>query len=102
MKVAEILHFGTNKLFSSIDAEKFGYAFGNSDIFSEYINGIRARFGVKSNDVLSTFIHDNQKIFLTIMSQRARIYPIDTQICAGVTSSESISQLLSKRYFRRR
>ncbi len=47
--MAKDLHFSTDKFFNVIDAEEFGYTFGNSDVISEQIDGIRTRFGVISN-----------------------------------------------------
>jgi hypothetical protein len=47
---------------------------------SEQIDGIRTRFGIKSNDMLRAFIDDNQKILLTIKTEGSGICPINTQI----------------------
>jgi len=61
MKMAKSLHFSTDKFFSVIDVEEFGYTFGNSDVISEQIDGFGTRFGVRSNNVIRAFIHDTKK-----------------------------------------
>ncbi len=80
MKMAKGLHFSTDKFFSAIDAKEFWYTFGNSDIIGELIDRIGTRFGIIRNNVLRAFIHDNQKVLLTIVTKRSSICPINPQI----------------------
>ncbi len=69
MKMVKGLHFSTDKFVSVIDVEEFGYTFGNSDVIGEQIDVIGTRFGIIRNNVLRTFIHDNQKLLLTIKTK---------------------------------